>query len=115
MSDARELRTFDERMAEMLREAQESGELRAARSWGRPLDFGDGYLETPPELRMAFKVLKDAGCAPPEVQMFKDLAALREQLAALDPEGDEAGLLHRKIALLEAEVSLRIERLARRG
>jgi hypothetical protein len=35
MSDPRELRTFDERMAETLREAQESGELRAARSWAR--------------------------------------------------------------------------------
>lgn len=97
----------------MLREAHESGELRAAKSWGKPLDLGDGYLETPPELRMAFKVLKDAGCAPPEVQMLNDLAALRERLGTLDPQCDEAEALRRQIGLLEIEVSLRIERLSR--
>jgi hypothetical protein len=115
MANARESRTFDEQMADMLREAQESGELRAAPSWGKPLDLGDGYFETPPELRMAFKVLKDAGCVPPEVQLFNDLARLREELAALDPEGEGATELRRRIGLLEAEISLRVERLARRA
>ena len=115
MGDAKDLRTFDERMAEVVRAAERSGELRAARSWGKPLDLGDGYFETPPELRMAFKVLKDAGIVPPEVELMNDLAALRERLAGLDRHGEEAAALRQKIALLEVEIALRVERLARRG
>lgn len=115
MGDAKDLRTFDERMAEVLHAAERSGELRAAKSWGKPLDLGDGYFETPPELRMAFKVLKDAGIVPPEVELMKELAALRERLAGIDPQAEEAAALRREIALLEVEIALRVERLARRG
>lgn len=116
MADDREkqLRTLDEQIAQALREAEASGELRAARHYGKPIDFGDGYEETPAELRMAFKVLKDAGCAPPEVAMLNELALLREKLgllAAGDPRGET---VRARISQLEVEVSLRIERLASR-
>jgi hypothetical protein len=60
--------------------------LRSARDYGKPISFGDGYDETPAELRMAFKVLKDAGIAPPEVAMFRELAELRRRLATLPPQ-----------------------------
>ena len=57
--------TLDEQIAQSLRESQRSGELQSAASWGKPLDLADGYAQTPEELRMAFKALKDAGFAPP--------------------------------------------------
>ena len=97
----------------MLRDAAESGELQTAKSWGKPIDFGDGYDETPVHLRMAFKVLKDAGCAPAEVQMLNDAAAMRRELMALDAQSDEAARLRAKIVELEATISLRLERIAR--
>ena len=46
---------------------------------------------------------------------MNDLAALRERFAALDPHGEEGAALRRRIALLEVELALRVERLARRG
>ena len=112
MTDEKRLRTLDEQIAEALRLAQQSGELRSARDYGKPIDFGDGYDDTPPELRMAFKVLKDAGIAPPEVAMFRELAELRRQLAALAAGDPVAVALRQRIAHLEVEVSLRVERLA---
>lgn len=112
--DEKRLRTLEESIAEALRSAQASGELQSAKDYGKPLDFGDGYDETPAELRLAFKALKDAGYAPPEVAMLRELADLRTGLQALDAASPEAEALRRKIADLEVGVSMRIERLASR-
>ena len=71
--------TLDEQIAQALRDSQRSGELESAPSYGRPLDLEDGYAQTPPELRMAFKMLKEAGFVPPEVEAMNELAALRRQ------------------------------------
>lgn len=115
MKDPKKLQSLEDMIAAALREAQASGELQTAKGWGKPLDFGDGYDDTPPELRMAFKVLKDSGFAPAEVQMLRDQAELRERLASLDAHSDEAAALRQKISQLEVEISLRIERFAKAG
>ena len=112
--DEKRLRTLDEEIAAAVREAEKSGELKQARDYGKPLDFGDGYDETPPELRMAFKVLKDSGYTPPEIEMLHELAAMRKGLEGLDPESPEAQALRTKVHDAELKVSLRIERLATR-
>lgn len=112
--DDKRLRTLDERIAQALRDAERSGELEAAKDYGKPLDLGDGYDETPPELRLAFKALKDSGYAPPEVAMLHELADLRRQLQALDPESPEGENLRRKANDMALGISLRLERLASR-
>lgn len=113
--DEKRLRSLEEQIAAALREAQAKGELQSAKSYGKPLDLGDGYDDTPAELRMAFKILKDSGFAPAEVQLMNEVAGLRKQLAALDAQGPEAEALRAKIHDLELKVSLRMERLARHG
>ena len=70
--------TIDEHIAQRLRESQR--EMEQAPSYGKPLVFADGYMETPAELRLAYKALKDAGYVPAEVEMFKQVAALRKEL-----------------------------------
>jgi len=107
------VRTLDDRIGEMIRAAEQSGELRTAKSWGKPLDFGDGYDETPADLRIAYKVLKDAGCAPVEVQLLNDVAALRRELKTHATESEEAERLRLKIVELEATIVLRLDRIAR--
>lgn len=102
--------TLDELIARDLAEAQASGELRGAPSWGRPLDFADGWDETPTELRLPFKVLKEAGFVPHEVVMLRELAGLRERLAAAS-DADEAATLRKRIADLGQDIALRLERL----
>ena len=102
--------TIDEHIAQRLREAHSSGELAQAKSYGKPLDFSDGYFETPEELRLGYKILKDAGCVPAEVEMFKQVAALRAQLAAATDEADAAALRAR-IVDLGQRIALRLEKL----
>lgn len=104
-------KSLDEQIAEALAESVRNGELRAAPSWGKPLTFGDGYEETPVELRMGFKILKDAGVVPHEVTMLRELHALRQQLAHGQDEA-EAAALRQRIADLQQAVALRLEKLA---
>ncbi|WP_280153714.1 DnaJ family domain-containing protein [Piscinibacter sp. XHJ-5] len=101
--------TLDEEIARHLQESLASGELRSARDWGRPLDLGDGYDDTPPELRMPFKVLKDAGMVPHEVEMMRRAAALRRAAETADPGTAEG--LRRELADLQQQIALRLEHL----
>ncbi len=103
-------KTLDEQIAEDLAHSERSGELRSAPSWGKPLDFGDGYEQTPPELRMGFKILKDAGVVPPTVEAMQRIAELKRQLAQAGEA--EALALRQRLADLQQTVALQLEKLA---
>ena len=106
--------TIDEQIAQSLREAQRSGELQSAASWGKPLDLADGYAQTPEELRMAFKALKDAGFVPPEVEAMQQIAALRQAIEA-EPDAPEAEAMRQRISELQQHLALRLEKLRGSG
>jgi hypothetical protein len=106
--------TLDEQIAQSLRDAQRSGELQSAPSWGKPLDLDDGYAQTPEELRMAFKALKDAGFVPPEVETMQQIAALREVIAAA-PDAHDAEAMRLRLAELQQHLALRLEKLRGSG
>ena len=106
--------TIDEQIAQSLRDAQRSGELQSAASWGKPLDLADGYAQTPEELRMAFKALKDAGFVPPEVETMKAIAALREVIET-EPDAAKADAMRRRISELQQHLALRLENLRSSG
>lgn len=108
------LRLQDELIARHLRESEASGELRAAPSWGRPLNLGDGYDETPAELRMGMKILKDAGVVPPEVELMQRIAALREQAEA-STDAAAAQALRQRAQELQQALALRLEQLRATG
>jgi hypothetical protein len=102
--------TLDETIAQHLAQAAASGELKAAPSWGQPLPEMEGWEATPEALRMPFKILKDAGFAPPEVGMFHERARLRAQ-AASSCDADERARLERELVDLEQKLALRLESL----
>jgi hypothetical protein len=106
--------TLDDHIAQSLRDSQRSGELQSAPSWGKPLDLDDGYAQTPEELRMAFKALKEAGFVPPEVEVMKQLAALRQRIAS-DPDAPDAEALRRRASELQQHLALRLEKLRTSG
>ncbi len=103
--------TLDDHIAEMLRESERNGELRAAPSFGKPIEMNDGYAETPDELRLPFKILKNAGIVPPEVELMQKLGALRNELAAHAGPEAERQALQQRISELQQLIALRLERL----
>ena len=108
----RALRGFEDHIGERLRESEQSGELRSAPSYGKPLAFGDGYDQTPAELRMAMKILKDAGVVPPEVEAMREAAALEARLANCD-DATQRRALQQSLSEKRQAIALRLEALAR--
>ncbi len=107
------LKLLEDDIGRALSESARNGELQSAPSYGKPLNFGDGYDDTPAELRMPMKVLKDAGVVPPEVEVMQRIAALEQRAAAA--VGPEAAALRREAADLRLALSLRLERLRQSG
>ena len=108
------LRTQDELIAEHLAEALRTGELRSAPSFGKPLAKDEGWDETPVEFQLPFKILKNAGVIPPEVELFHKRAALRRELAECASEPGRAALRQR-LSELEQVIALRLEAMRTSG
>lgn len=106
------LKLLEDHIGEQLRDSERSGELRAAPSYGKPLSFGDGYDETPVELRMGMKVLKDAGVVPPEVEAMREAAALEARLHECTDEAARRAL-QQQLSEKRQAIALRLEALAR--
>lgn len=109
----RRLVMLEDHIGRSLAQSEQTGELRSARSYGKPLDLGDGYDETPAELRMGFKMLKDAGVVPAEVELMRDIEALRLQLAQVEATLDaaQAQALRQRLSEMQQQLSLRLEKL----
>lgn len=92
-----------------LLEAVSRGEFDDLPGAGRPLDLDDDPL-VPEDLRLAYRILKNAGFVPPEIETLNEIAAL-ERLAI----GDATAL--KKLALLKARIEARYyeKALARLG
>ncbi|MEJ5211791.1 MAG: DnaJ family domain-containing protein, partial [Burkholderiales bacterium] len=71
---------FQQLVEQRIEAAMAAGEFDALPGAGRPLDLTDDAL-VPPELRMAWRILKNAGYIPPEVEALRDVAQLEQALA----------------------------------
>lgn len=106
------LKLLEDHIGDALR--QSDAELRAAPSWGKPLNLGDGYEQTPDEFKTPFKLLKDGGYVPPEVQLMKDIAALAAQLeGAPDDATSRAG--RQRLSEMRQMLAMRLEKLRSTG
>jgi Domain of unknown function (DUF1992) len=108
------LQLLEDNIGRHLADSHASGELKQAASYGKPLNLGDGYEETPADLRMGYKILKDAGVVPPEVEFMQRIEAQRLAAEAL-PEGRERQAALQKLAEMRQQLALRLEALGRRS
>ena len=106
--------SLDEEIAFKLRQAELAGELKHARDFGRPTVEDVGWLATPAALRMPFKILKDAGFAPPEIALFHERAALVEKLKSAG-DGNDRDTIRRQLSELEVKIAMRLESLRQHG
>lgn len=111
---AQRLQLLEDHIGQHLRQSASRGELEAAASYGKPLDFGDGYEQTPQELRMGMKMLKDAGVVPPEVEAMQRAAALRAEIDTCD-DARQRKVLQKRLAELQQAIALRLEGLRATG
>ncbi|HRP26495.1 MAG TPA: DUF1992 domain-containing protein [Thauera sp.] len=90
---------FDILAEQRIADALRRGELDNLPGAGKPLVFDD-ELFVSPEQRMANKILRNAGFAPPEIALRREIAALRAQIAGLEDSSERRQLLRRRLAML---------------
>lgn len=73
-------------------EAQERGEFDNLPGRGKPLTLEDDS-NVPEDLRVAYKILKNANCLPPELQEKKEIRQMEDLLATLPDEKERYKLI----------------------
>ncbi|WDP92421.1 MAG: DUF1992 domain-containing protein [Desulfobacter sp.] len=89
---------FEAIVEERIKQAQKEGRFDNLKGQGRPLKFDDANV--PEELRMAHKILKNAGFLPPEIELKKKISRTRDLMAGLDEGSPEKATLTKKLNYL---------------
>jgi hypothetical protein len=79
------MEAFKKIAEQRIREAIERGEFDRLEGAGKPLRFEDDAW-VPEDLRMAYRVLKNAGCLPPELELRKEVMGLRDLIRTIDDD-----------------------------
>jgi len=75
-----------EKIAERkIEEAIRNGEFENLLNRGKPINLQEDCL-IPPEIRMAYRVLKNSGCIPPELEVRNEIISLRSMINSLDDD-----------------------------
>jgi hypothetical protein len=86
-----------------IEEAIARGEFDDLPGAGRPLELDDDP-RLPEDLRVAYRILKNAGYVPPEVQTLNQIAELERCIAREDLDAEAVAKGVRKLALLKTRV-----------
>ncbi len=69
---------------ERIRKAMEEGVFDNLAGKGKPLFFDDTWV--PEDLRSAYRILKNAGCIPPEAELRKEIFTLKNLIETIDDD-----------------------------
>lgn len=91
-----------------IEEAQARGEFENLAGQGRPLQLED-MSHVPEELRMAYTILRNAGCLPPELAERKELNRLADLLEACENEQERVRQMQ-KLRYMIMQAQMRYQR-----
>ena len=100
---------FDLIAEKKIAEAIERGELDDLPGAGRPLELDDDAL-VPEDLRLAYRILKNAGYVPPEVEALNEISQLERFVASTEGGVEAHSRALRRLALLKTRVEARYYR-----
>jgi hypothetical protein len=95
---------IDRLAEETIRAAARRGEFDDLAGAGKPLQLDDDSA-VPEELRVAYRLLKNAGCLPPEPQMRNEIRQIEGLLNQVDSDAEDA-TLRRRLLLLKTRLAL---------
>ena len=95
---------LDQLAEEHIREAQQQGAFDDLPGAGQRLVLDDDSA-VPPELRAAYRLLRNAGYLPPELQLRRDIADV-EQLLMLAEHGEQRARHARRLRYLMTQLAL---------
>jgi len=86
-----------------IRDAQRNGELDNLAGSGEPLALDDDS-HIPSELRAGFRLLKNAGCLPPELEQRREAVELADLLKGIRADDPRYTELRRRLSLIELKL-----------
>ncbi len=95
---------IDRLAEETILAALRRGEFDDLPGAGRPLSLDDDSA-VPEHLRVAYRILSNAGCLPPEQQMRQEIRELEGLLQHIESSADEQRL-RRRLLLLQTRLAL---------
>ncbi len=75
----------------LITEAMKAGEFDNLPGKGKPLDLSDDSM-VPEDLRMAYRMLKNAGCLPPELEAQQELVRMIDLMRNATSDGERKDL-----------------------
>jgi len=94
---------IDQLAEQHIRAAQEKGELSNLPGEGAPLELEDDS-QVPEELRSGYRLLKNAGFLPPELEMRRESLEISDLLRNLDPEDQRYREQSKRLLVLELQL-----------
>ncbi|HOP47485.1 MAG TPA: DUF1992 domain-containing protein [Desulfobacteraceae bacterium] len=85
---------FQKIVEKRIKEAQERGEFNNLPGHGKPIKIEDDS-HIPEDLRLAYKILKNADCLPPEVQLKKEIRQMEDMLENMSDEKEKYSQIKR--------------------
>ena len=79
---------FQKIIEQRIKEAQERGEFDDLPGRGEPLKIEDDS-HIPEDLRLAYKVLRNADCLPPELELKKEIRQMEDMLEHIADEREK--------------------------
>lgn len=83
---------YEKIVEQRIKEAMEKGEFDDLPGKGKPLPLEDDS-HVPEDLRLAYKVLKNADCLPPELLEKKEILQMEDMLAKIPDEKERYKLI----------------------
>ncbi|PKE27510.1 hypothetical protein CWS43_26450 [Rahnella sp. AA] len=91
---------IDQWVEKHIKEAQENGEFDNLPGSGQPLILDDDS-GVPEELRTAYRILKNAGYLPPELQDRKEAIELDHMLTVLTRDDPQFSIIEKRLKVLQ--------------
>lgn len=79
---------FEKIVEERILNALRNGEFDNLPGAGKPLEFEDSSTVAE-DLRLAYKILKNADCLPPEIELKKEIHKTEDLLACMEDTADK--------------------------
>jgi hypothetical protein len=83
---------FEKIVEDRIRKAQKKGEFDNLPGAGRPLDLCDDR-HIPEDLRLPYKILRNADCLPPEIELKKEIRRTEDLLAGVQDTAERYSTL----------------------
>jgi hypothetical protein len=78
---------FDKIVEERIKQAQKEGKFDKLPGSGKPLP--EEQISAPDDIRLAYKILKNADCLPPELEIKKEIRNTQELLSGMEETAEK--------------------------